>query len=155
MSFPPVFLPPPVADSVRGPYLPMYGVHISRREGGKGSMCAGLLKVESKAFCLIDSPPLTDCLQPLTLHCNVHADCFFFITCFNCMPPTLLRPCCIRFSTRSHPYFVHLPYARVNHYLHSFFPSTSTLWNSLPESVFPPSYNLNSFKRGVSRHLQP
>ena len=53
------------------------------------------------------------------------------------------------------PYFVHLPYARVNHYLHSLVPSTGKFWNSLPESVFPSSYDLNSFKRGVSRHLLP
>ena len=35
---------------------------------------------------------------------------------------------------------VHLPYARVNKHLHSFFPSTGELWNSLPESVFPSSF---------------
>ena len=43
--------------------------------------------------------------------------------------------------------------ARVNQQLHSFIPFTGKLWNSLPDSVFPPSYNLNSFKRGVLRHL--
>ena len=39
---------------------------------------------------------------------------------------------------------------RVNQYLHSFIPYTGKLWNFLPLSVFPPAYDLNSFKRGVS-----
>ena len=30
---------------------------------------------------------------------------------------------------------------------------TGKLWNSLSLSVFPPAYDLNSCKRGVSRHL--
>merc|ERR1711980_70278 len=34
-----------------------------------------------------------------------------------------------------------------------FIPFTGKLWNSLPESIFPPAYDLDSFKRGVSRHL--
>ena len=58
-----------------------------------------------------------------------------------------------RLSTSSHLYSVHLPNARVNQYLHSFIPCTGKPWNSLPLSVFPPAYDLNSFKRGVSRHL--
>ncbi|MPC53713.1 hypothetical protein E2C01_047611 [Portunus trituberculatus] len=36
-----------------------------------------LERVESKAFCLINSPPLTDCLQPLS-HCRNIASLFIF-----------------------------------------------------------------------------
>ena len=42
--------------------------------------------------------------------------------------------------------------ARVNQHLHSFIPYTGKLWNSLLLLVFSPVYDLNSFKRGVSRH---
>ena len=60
----------------------------------------------------------------------------------------------IQLSTHSHLYSVHLFYARINQHLRSFILSTGNLCNSLPESVFPPYYDLNSFKRRVSRHLQ-
>ena len=120
-----------------------------------------LNRVESKAFRLVDFPPLTDCLQPLASRRDVaslaifyrffHANCSSELA--NCMPPLLMRPRCTRLSTYSHPYSVQIPYARVNQYLHSFFVSTGKLWNSLPASVFPPSYDLNFFKREVSRHL--
>jgi len=127
-----------------------------------GSTHTALLdRVESKAFRLINSPPLTNCVLPLKLRRNVaslsifyryfHANCSSELA--NCMPPPLPRPRCTRLSTLSHPYAVQTPNARVNQYLHSFIPSTGKLWNSLPWSVFPPSYDLNAFKRGVSRHL--
>ena len=38
---------------------------------------------------------------------------------------------------------LYLSNARVYQYLHSFIPYTGKLWNSLPLSVFPPSYDLN------------
>ena len=127
-----------------------------------GSTHTALLdRVESKAFRLIDSSPLTDCLQPLSLRRNVaslaifyryfHANCSSDLA--NCMPPLLPRPRCTRLSSFSHPYSVHLSNARVNQYSKSFIPFTGKLWNSLPASVFPPSYDLDSFKRRVSRHL--
>ena len=100
--------------------------------------------VESKAFRLID------CLQPSILRRNVaflaifyryfHANCPSELP--NCMPLLLSRTHCTRLSTHSHPYSVYPPNARVNQYLHSFFSSTGKLWNSLPKSVFPPSYHL-------------
>ncbi|MPC32023.1 hypothetical protein E2C01_025326 [Portunus trituberculatus] len=128
---------------------------------GGSTHTALLNKVESKAFRLINSSPLTDCLDSLSHRRNV-ASLSVFYRCFhavcsselaNCMPSPLLRSRCTRLSTSSHPYSVHLPNARVNQYLHSFIPYTGKLWNSLPVSVFPPAYDLNSFKRGVSRHL--
>ena len=120
----------------------------------EGSTHTALLnRVESKAFCL-NSPPLTDCLDYLSYWRNVaslslfyrfvHADCSSQLA--NCMPPPLLRPRCTTLSTSSHPYSVHLSNA-------SFIPYTGKLWNFLPLPVFPPVYDLNSFKRGVSRHL--
>ena len=80
-----------------------------------------------------------------------HADCSSELA--NCMPPPLPRPRCTRLSTHAHPYTVQTPYARVNQHLHSFIPHAGKLWNNLPSSVFPPAYDLNSFKRRVSGHL--
>ena len=121
-----------------------------------------LNKVESKAFRLINSSPLTDCLQPLSHHRNVaslalfyryfHANCSSDLA--NCMPALLPRPRCTRLASFSHPpYSVHLSNARVNQYSQSFIPFSGKLWNSLPASVFPPAYVLNCFKREVSTHL--
>ena len=128
---------------------------------GGSTHTALLNRVEAKAFRLINAPPLTDCLQSL-IHRRSVASLSIFYRYFhgycsselaNCMPPPLPRPRRTRLSTFSHPYSVHLTNARVNQHLHSFIPFTGKLWNSLPCSVFPPAYDLNSFKRGVSRHL--
>ena len=122
-----------------------------------------LNKVEFKAFHLINSPPLTDCLQSLKNRRNVASLSIFYryfhgycsSELANCMPPPLRRPRCTRLSTYSHPFSVQPSNARINQCLHSFIPFTGKLWNSLPDSVFPPTYDLQSFKRGVSRHLPP
>ncbi|XP_050717656.1 uncharacterized protein LOC126999291 [Eriocheir sinensis] len=127
-----------------------------------GSTHTALLdRVESKALRLISSPPLTDSLLPLNFCRHVtslsiiyryfHADCFSELA--NCMPPPLPQPRCTRLSSHAHPYTVQTPYARVNQHLHSFIPHAGKLWNNLPSSVFPPAYDLNSFKRRVSGHL--
>ncbi len=83
--------------------------------------------------------------------------CYFYSNCSselaNCMPPPPTRPRCICLSTQAHPFIVQIPYTRVNQHLHSFIPFTGKLWNDLPLSVFPPAYDLNSFKRRVSGHL--
>merc|ERR1712035_305491 len=134
-----------------------------------GSLChrsttptlSGLNRVESKAFRLINSPPLTDCLQFLKIRRSVGSLSIFY-RCFhgncsselaNCMPPPLRRPRCARLSTFSRPFSVQFSNARVNKHLHSFIPFTGKLWNSLPESIFPLAYDLDSFKRGVSMPL--
>ena len=153
------FSPPQLLSLYRGLIRPCmeYASHV----WGGSTHTALLNRVESKAFRLISSPPLTNCLQSLKFRRNVASLAIFYryfhgycsSELANCMPPPLLRPRCTRLSTYSHPYSVQLPYARVNQYLHSFIPSTGKLWNSLPDSVFPPSYDLDFFKRGVSGHL--
>ena len=89
------------------------------------------------------------------LHRYIFSTAIFMLTALlnllTVWPLPLPRPSCTKFSTSSHPSSVHLPNARVNQYLHSFIPYTDKLWNSLPLSVFSPSYDLNSFKKGVSR----
>ena len=127
-----------------------------------GSTHTALLnRVESKAFRLINYSSLVDCLQPLSHRRNIaslalfyryfHANCSSDLA--NCVPPLLPRPRCTRLASSSPPYSVHLSNARVNQYSQSFFPFSGKLWNSLPASIFPPAYDLNCFKREVSRHL--
>ena len=130
---------------------------------GGSTHTALLNRVEAKAFRLIRSPPLTDCLPLLNVRRNVaslsifyryfHANCSSELA--NCMPPLLPRPRCTRLSTFSHPYTVQIPYTRVNQHRDSFLPFAGRLWNNLPHSLFPPSYDLNTFKRRISRHLSP
>ena len=155
----PFFSPSQLLTLYRGLIRPCmeYASHI----WGGSTHTALLNRVESKAFRLISSPPLTDCLQSLNIRRNVASLSIFYryfhgycsSELANCMPPPLQRPRCTRLATSSHPYSVQPPNARVNQYLHSFIPFTGKLWNSLPDSVFPPDYDLNFFKREVSRHL--
>merc|ERR1712002_875984 len=72
----------------------------------------------------------------------------------SCIPPPLERPRNTRQSANAHRYSVSIANSRLNSFDNCFFPSTSKLWNSLPESVFPDLYNLSSFKRQVYRHLR-
>ena len=51
-------------------------------------------------------------------------------------------------------FFFFLTNSRINRFSDGFFPSTSRLWNSLPSSVFPASFNLPPFKRQVYHHLR-
>ena len=128
-----------------------------------GSPFTALLdRVESKAFRLINNPNLTSSLDPLSLRRNVSSLSLFYRYFFGrcsvelagCVPPPLARPRNTRQASSSHNYCVEVVNARVNRYNDCFFPSTSKLWNSLPASVFPNSYNISSFKRNVCHHLR-
>ena len=127
-----------------------------------GSPATRLLdRVESKAIRLINSPPLTDSLQPLSLRRNVASLSVYYryytghcsSELSECMLPPLRRARNTRQASYSHPFSVQLPNARIDRYSHSFIYTTGQLWNTLPLSIFPHNYDLNSFKRNVSRHL--
>ena len=52
------------------------------------------------------------------------------------------------------PYALKLDTNRTNAFANSFIPMTSRDWNSLPLTVFPATYNLQSFKIRIYRFIQ-
>ena len=119
-------------------------------------------RIESKAIRLIGDPSLTSTLDPLSLRRKVASLSLFYRYYFGhcsdelatCIPPPMARPRSTRQATFAHNYCVELSNARINRFSDGFFPSTSHLWNSLPSSVFPASFNIPSFKRQVYHHLR-
>ena len=70
------------------------------------------------------------------------------------IPVPLRRVRTNRSSTHSHPFQVSLPNPRTLSHKSSFITRTCNLWNVLPSSCFPESYNLPSFKSKINKlHL--
>ena len=127
-----------------------------------GSSSTYLLdRVESKAFRLIHSPTITSTLPSLSLRRNVASLSLFYRYYFGqcsrelaeCVPPPKVWPRHSRLAAASHQYCVETGCSRIVRSGTSFFPFTARLWNSLPASVFPSSYNLTTFKSQIYRHL--
>merc|ERR1712212_1047773 len=58
-----------------------------------------------------------------------------------------------RLAASSHEFCVEVGNTRIGRYGSCFFPFAGNLWNSLPPSTFPSSYDLSSFKSRVYGHL--
>ena len=122
--------------------------------GGAPKSSLNLLdRIQSKAICLINNPNLTNSLQSLS-HRRLVADLSIFYRYFhahcsqeikNIIPDPMRHVQTTRSSTHSHPFQVTLPNPRTLAHKSSFIPRTSQLWNSLPPTSFPESYNLSSF----------
>ena len=83
---------------------------------------------------------------------------YFHSHCANSVAEMIPRPAEIGRSLRNrvawHPYRVHLCHARTDTYHSKLFHSVSVgEWNFLPCYVFPPEYDLQSFKRKVNNHI--
>ncbi|KAL7633236.1 UNVERIFIED_CONTAM: hypothetical protein RMT77_016340 [Armadillidium vulgare] len=120
-----------------------------------------LEKVASRAFRLINSPSLTKSLQSLSSR-RIVASLSLYYRYYNrhCsselsrrIPPPLRRARAKRLSTQSHPFSVQLSDLRLNRCSNSYMYSTGKVWNTLPLSVFPTSFDLHTFKRRVSGHV--
>ncbi|KAL7631614.1 UNVERIFIED_CONTAM: hypothetical protein RMT77_018082 [Armadillidium vulgare] len=127
-----------------------------------GSTHRALLeKVESRAFRLSNSPALTNSLQSLSAHRNVAPlSLYYRYYKAHCsselsrrIPPPLRRVRATRLSTQSHPFPVKLSDPRLNRYAQSYMYATGKVWNTLPLSIFPTSYDLATFKCRVSGHV--
>ena len=103
---------------------------------------------------------LTNSLQSLSHRCLV-VDLSNFYSYFhghysqeikNIIPDPVRRVRTTRSSTYLHPFQVTLPNLRTLAHKSSFIPRTSQLWNSVPPTTFPESYNLSSFKSNTNKH---
>ena len=117
--------------------------------------------IQNRAMRLINDPELTKSLPPLS-HRRAVGDLslfyrYFFGDCSaeisSLIPPIAVARRNTRSAFNSHPYCVKLNTSRTAHYDWSFFPRVSKLWNSLPASIFPPTFNLSLFKSQVNKHL--
>ena len=95
-----------------------------------------------------------------TLHRRLVADLSIFYRYFhghcsqeikNIIPDPLRHVRTTRSSTYSHLFQVTLPSPRTLAHKSSFIPRTSQLWNSLPPTAFPESYNLSSVKSNINK----
>ena len=109
--------------------------------------------------CLINNPSLTKSLQTCS-HRRLVAELSIFYRFFHghcsleiktIIPDPLkhLRP--TRSSTQSHPFQVTLSNPRTLPHKSSFIPRTCQLWNTLPSTSFPESYNLSCIKSNITK----
>ncbi|KAL7638512.1 UNVERIFIED_CONTAM: hypothetical protein RMT77_011082 [Armadillidium vulgare] len=128
---------------------------------GGSTHTAILEKVESRAFRLINSPALTNSLQSLSSR-QIAASLSLYYRYYNghCsselsrhISRPLRRARETRLSAPSHPFSVQLSDPRLNRYAHSYMYSTGKVWNTLPLSIFPTSFEFHTFKRNVSGHV--
>ena len=145
---------------------PMYGVVLpclgwcSHVWGGAPKSSLHLLaKIPSKAVRFINNPNLTNSSQSLS-HRRLVADLSNFYPYFhghcsleikNIIPDPVRRVQTTRSSTHSHLFQVTLPNPQTLPHKSSFIPRSSQLWNSLPSTIFPESYNLSSFKSNINK----
>ena len=118
-----------------------------------------LEKVQSKAIRLINNPSLTKSLRSLS-HRRLVADLSIFYRYFHghcsleiksIIPDPLKHVRPTRSFTQSHPFQVILSNPRTLSHKSSFIPRTCKLWNTLPSTSFPVSYNLSSFKSNINK----
>ena len=116
-------------------------------------------KLLRSIFILVNNPNLTKSLQPLS-HRRLVGDLSIFYRYFHghcsqeireVIPVPLRRVRTTRSSTHSHPFQVSLPNLRTLSHKSSFIPRTCNLWNVLPSSCFPESYNLPFFKSKINK----
>ena len=147
-----IFLSLPGTCSVQGPYSSIYGVWFSCLRGFNS--CTSIKHMESKAFCLVNSPPLIDYLDSLNHWHNI-GSLFLFYCCFHADCSSHLATACLHSSCNlvAQGFLLLILILSIFLMQELIIPYIGKLWNCLPSSVFPFAYDLNSFKRLVSKHL--
>ena len=137
----------------------MYGILLSRLAGASSCYLELLDKLQ-KWICRIVGPSVATSLEPLA-HCrNVASLSLSYRYSFGRCSSELAQLVPLPFSSgrptgysdRLYDFSFTIPRCYKHVYVHSFFPHTATLWNSLPIKCFPLTYNLDGFKSRINRH---
>ena len=129
-----------------------YGLHLWRR-APKHSL-ATLDAIQKRAVRLIENSTLTDSLDSLAHRRNVSALSLFYRYYHSRwsdeLKSVIHSKACFasstRFSDSQHSFEVKLEKCRTTSFANTLVPMTSRNWNSLPASIFPRTYNLQTFK---------
>ncbi|RVE42228.1 hypothetical protein evm_013128 [Chilo suppressalis] len=116
-------------------------------------------RLQRHAIRIIGDEEVTKHLEPLQLRRDVaslsafyrlyHGECSEEL--FSLIPPSPFLQRTTRAGLRCHRLTVATIPTRTKKFGDSFLCRTIRKWNALPAHVFPPSYNLGSFKRGVKK----
>ena len=120
-----------------------------------------LLDKLQKRICRAVVPSLAASLEPLAHRQNVASVTLFYRYYFGrcsseltqLLPLLYSSGTSTRYSDGLHDFSATIPRCYKDAYVNSFFPRTAKLWNSLSIECFPLTYNLNSFKSRINRHL--
>ncbi|CAH0405109.1 unnamed protein product [Chilo suppressalis] len=116
-------------------------------------------KLQRRAIRIIGDEEVTKHLEPLQLRRDVASQSAFYhlyhgecsVELFSLIPLSPLLQRTTRAGLLCHRLTVATIPTRTKKFGDSFLCRTIRKWNALPAPVFPPSYNLGSFKRGVKK----
>ena len=127
-----------------------YGSHLWR--GASKYSHASLDTIQKRAIRPIDDSSLTDSLDSLAHRRNVSALSLYYryyhSRCSDelksIIPPKACFARSTRFADSQHSFAFKLEKCRTLSFANTFVPMTSRNWNSLPASIFPSTYNLQT-----------
>lgn len=118
-------------------------------------------RVQRQACRLIDDQSI--CSQIPSLEHRRNVGClallyrYFHHNCsdeiYSCVPPVRQFNRNTRAASSAHPYVLKPIFGGTVKFRSSFFNRSTRMWNDLPSSVFPETYNLQRFKISAHRHL--
>ena len=111
-------------------------------------------EIQKRAIRLIDDSSLTEemSLRFPFYYRYYHGRCSDELK--SVIPPKACFARSMRFADSQHSFVVKLEKCRTTSFANTFVPMTSGNWNSLPASIFPTTYNLQTFKTRVHKHLR-
>ncbi|XP_045499402.1 uncharacterized protein LOC123697028 [Colias croceus] len=119
-------------------------------------------RLQRRATRIVGKPELTDRLDPLALRRDVASLCVFYRLyngecseeLFGLIPAAKFHNRTARHKLKYHPHHLDEWLSTTVRFSRHFLPRTTKLWNSLPSSVFPSTYDMDVFKKRAYASLK-